>query len=219
MLTPRDSDIDALIHDLSRAELAGDAFNEYAPGEKNNAIRRENLRLYLRALAARGASALLVLEAPGYRGCRLTGVPVTSRKVLLEGIPGLNMFGRESGYQDVADPGFQRVYGEQSATILWHTLAELKALPVIWNTFPFHPHKAGQPLSNRRPRRAEMELGTFFLRRLLDLWQFEQIVAVGRVAQEALLAQGLDFQLVRHPAHGGKKDFAAGLTELFSVGA
>ena len=218
-LAPSDRDIDALIHALSRADVAADAFNEYAPGEKNNAIRRENLRLYLRALAGRGASVLLLLEAPGYRGCRLTGVPVTSRKVLLGGIPELKLFGRESGYQDVSDPGFERVYGEQSATILWSTLAELKALPVIWNTYPFHPQKAGQPLSNRRPRRAEIELGGYYLRRLLDMWQFEQIIAVGRVAQEALLAQGLDCQMVRHPAHGGKKDFVAGLTALFSVGS
>ena len=218
-MPPSDRDINALIHDLSLADVADDAFNEYARGEANNAIRRQNLRLYLRAMAARGGRDLLVLEAPGYRGCRLTGVPVTSRKVLLEGISRLNMFGPESGFQDVSDAGFSRVYGEQSATILWQTLAELQVLPVIWNTFPFHPHKAGQPLSNRRPRRAELELGATFLKRMLDMWQFDQVIAVGRVAHEALYAQGLVCQLVRHPAHGGKKDFVAGLTALFSVGS
>ena len=76
-----------------------------------------------------GLTALLLMEAPGYRGCRLTGVPVTSRKVLLEGAPALDIFGRQAGFRDVADVGFERVYGEQSATIVWNTLSDLGALP------------------------------------------------------------------------------------------
>ena len=165
-MTERTHDqIDAFIRDLSRVELAEDAFNQYAPGDASNAIRRANLRLYLRAMAARGPRTLLVMEAPGYRGCRLTGVPVTSRKVLLEGVSALNIFGREAGFQDVADAGFERVYGEQSATIVWGALSGLGALPMIWNAFPFHPHKPGQPRSNRKPRAAEIKLGAGFLRR------------------------------------------------------
>ena len=72
-------------------------------------------------MAARAPRTLLVMEAPGYRGCRLTGVPVTSRKVLLEGVPALQIFGAAAGYRDVADAGFERVYSEQSATIVWNT--------------------------------------------------------------------------------------------------
>ena len=219
MKTPDDSRIDALIHDLSIAQLPGDAFNEYAPGDVNNAIRRSNLRLCLRAMAARPPRTLLLMEAPGYRGCRLTGVPVTSRKVLLEGLPALNIFGREAGYRDVADEGFERVYGEQSATIVWTALSGLGALPMIWNTFPFHPHKAGKPLSNRKPRAPEIELGVVFLRRVLALWGFERVIAVGNVAFETLCDEGIACQKLRHPAHGGKKDFVAGLSDLLSVGA
>ena len=218
MLSPTDREIDAFIYDLSIAELADDAFNEYAPGDPNNAIRRRNLRLYLRTMAERSPTTLLVMEAPGYRGCRLTGVPVTSRRVLLEGVPRLSMFGQELGYQDVEDAGFERVYGEQSATIVWATLADLDSLPFIWNTFPFHPHKAGLPLSNRKPRRAEIALGALFLGRILDLWGFERIIAVGNVAYETLLAERVVCQKVRHPAQGGKNDFVAGLTTLFSIG-
>ena len=214
-----DHDIDALIRDLSQTRLSADVFNEYAPGNANNAIRRANLRLYLSAMAARKPRTLLVMEAPGYRGCRLTGVPVTSRKVLLEGLPALQIFGAEAGYRDVADAGFERIYGEQSATIVWSALSQLGALPFIWNTFPFHPHKTGHPLSNRKPRKAETEQGSAFLLRLLAQWRFQQIIAVGNVAYDTLGALGIACSKLRHPAHGGKNDFVAGLSALLSVGA
>ena len=219
MKSPSDKQIDALIRDLADAELPEYAFNEYAAGDANNAKRRANLRLYLQAMASRKPESLLVMEAPGYRGCRLTGVPVTSRKVLLEGVPALGMFGREAGFCDVSDAGFERVYGEQSATIVWSTLASLNVLPFIWNTFPFHPHKAGQPLSNRKPLKAEIDLGAVFLHRVIEMWQFGQIIAVGNVAHESLHKAGMICAKVRHPAHGGKNDFVASLTALFSVGA
>ena len=218
-MSPGDRDIDRLIRDLSQARLSADARNEYAPGDANNAIRRANLRLYLRVMAGREPRTLLVMEAPGYRGCRLTGVPVTSRKVLLEGVPALRMFGAQAGYRDVDDSGFERVYGEQSATIVWSTLAQLNALPLIWNTYPFHPHQAGRPDSNRKPRKAETELGAEFLLRLLALWRFRQVIAVGNVAFQTLGDLGITCRKVRHPAHGGKNDFVAGLSSLLSVGA
>lgn len=219
MESSAESQIDALIRELSLAELPGDAFNQYAPGDVNNAIRRANLRLYLLAMAARDPKMLLVMEAPGYRGCRLTGVPVTSRKVLLEGLPALSIFGREAGFRDVADAGFERVYGEQSATIVWSTLTNLGALPLIWNTFPFHPRREGQPDSNRRPRALEIALGAEFLRQIMAIWDFKQVIAVGNVAYDTLRDLRLDCRRVRHPAHGGKNDFVAGLTDFLSLGA
>jgi len=219
MKSPSNRQINALIRELSAAQLAEDAFNQYAPGDVNNAIRRSNLRLYLRAMAARRPQTLLLMEAPGYRGCRLTGVPVTSRTVLLEGLPALDLFGRDAGFCDVADAGFERVYGEQSATIVWNALSDLGALPVIWNAFPFHPHQAEKPGSNRKPRLGELDLGAEFLRRILDMWDFEQLIAVGNVAHEMLQHLNLDCRKVRHPAHGGKKDFVAGLRSTLSVGA
>ena len=219
-MPPSYKQIDAFLVDLSYTRLAAaDAFNQYAPGDRDNAIRRANLRHYLRAMSERKPAALLLMEAPGYRGCRLTGVPVTSRKVMLEGLPALNIFGAEAGFRDVSDSGFESVNGEQSATIVWGALADLKALPLIWNAFPFHPHKAGQPLSNRKPRRSEIELGSAFLLRLLELWRFDTVIAVGNVARDTLVAEGIDCAKVRHPAHGGKNDFVAGLKTRLSVSA
>ncbi len=219
MQTPYDSQIEALIADLASAQMPADAFNQYGLGDENNAIRRSNLRLYLRLMAARSPRTLLLLEAPGYRGCRLTGVPVTSRKVLLGGLPALGIFGRGEGFRDVADVGFERVYGEQSATIVWGALSAMGALPLIWNTFPFHPHKPGQALSNRKPRAGEIALSLEFLRRALALSRYEQVIAIGNVAHETLCAAGIACHKVRHPAHGGKQDFVAGLSKLLSADA
>ncbi len=215
---PTPAQIDSYIKALSQRPVPPDACNEYAIGDEDNAIRRANLRLYLRAMASRKPRTLLLLEAPGYRGCRLTGVPVTSRKILLEGLPSLDMFGVQAGFGDVRDAGFERVYGEQSATIVWGALGDLRTLPMIWNAYPFHPHKPNQPLSNRKPRRDELKMGAGYLTRLLEMWAFERVIAVGNVAADMLRREGITHDKLRHPAHGGKNDFVAGLRELLTIG-
>ena len=211
--------IDQYIADLAAVAAEDDAvFNQFQEnGDPNNAIRRANFRLYLQEMAQHQPDTLMVMEAPGYRGSRLTGVPVTSRKVLLEGVPELQMFGEERGYQNVADPGFEKIYGEQSATIVWGTLANLNRLPLIWNTFPFHPRKPDQPCTNRKPRKAETELGKAFLMQLINMFQPQKTIAIGNVAYDALSEIGISCVKVRHPAQGGKNDFVAGLTEQFQA--
>ncbi len=206
----------SIIARLATTPTESDAYNEYAGDDPNNTIRRENLLLYLQQGLARQPDTLMVMEAPGYRGCRITGVPVTSRKILLEGIDGL--FGAGNGYQNTHDPGFERIYGEQSATIVWQTLADIGLFPFIWNTFPFHPHKPDQPLTNRKPRKAETERGATFLRDILDLFAFKTVIAVGNVAHDTLTGMAIDCQKVRHPAQGGKNDFVAGLRAMLLRG-
>ncbi len=215
MIAPTDTQLDALIDTLTNAPTTDDAYNEYALSNPNNAIRRANLKLYLQEMAKRLPNTMMVMEAPGYRGCRLTGVPVTSRKVLLEGVPTLDMFGTDKGFQNSDDEGFERVYGEQSATIVWNTLAELEVVPFIWNTFPFHPHKKDKPLTNRKPRKPETRLGGEILQHVIELWQFEQIIAIGNVAYDTMTEFDIVCVKVRHPAQGGKNDFVAGLTDIF----
>ena len=214
MKAPNERQIDRLIARLADVRTADDACNEYALGHPNNAVRRANLKRYLQAMAARRPAALMVMEAPGYRGCRLTGVPATSRKILLEGLPALGLFGAAAGFGDVDERGLERIYGEQTATIVWGALSSLGTAPLIWNAFPFHPHKKGQARSNRKPRQAETRLGAELLVHLLDLWQFRQVIAIGNVAYETLTALGIDCVKVRHPAQGGKNDFVAGMTAL-----
>lgn len=208
--------IDNFINDLAAETFADDVYNEYAPNDPNNLIRQANFRLYLAEMEKRKLKYLMVMEAPGYRGCRLTGVPVTSRKILLEGVSELDIFGTDRGYQATDDEGFENVQGEQSATIVWGTLANLGIVPLIWNTFPFHPRKIGQQRTNRRPRKPEMKLGAHYLQRIIEHFQPKIIIAVGNVAHETLTSMKITSHKVRHPAQGGKNDFVAGLESLFS---
>lgn len=205
--------IDALVADLQRLPSADDVTNPYGTQDEGRQ-RAENLRRYLLMMqhqAQERTVPLLLMEAPGYRGCRLTGIPVTSRVIVREGVPELSIFGAGSGYHLPEDAGFEDVRGEQSATIVWRTLAELGVLPLIWNSFPLHPHKAGQPRSNRRPRKSELTQGKDFLRRILEIYQPSPMLAVGRVAESVLRDLDADHLPVRHPAQGGKNDFVAGL--------
>ena len=60
--------------------------------EKRNQLRRHNLTRYLSAMEQSRPTLLLVGEAPGYRGCRLTGIPFTSSHTLVqEMVPGFEM--------------------------------------------------------------------------------------------------------------------------------
>ena len=159
------------------------------------AVRAENLLAFLRARPA--PALLLVGEAPGYRGCRFSGIPFTSERSLpLERRTSL----RPAGWV------------EPSATIVQRTLARLarQGDTLLWNVFPFHPMAPGDPLTNRRPTAAELREGRAWLDRLLGLVRPAQVVAVGRVAGDALHAGNV----IRHPSHGGARRFEQ---ELFAV--
>jgi uracil-DNA glycosylase len=206
--------VDSLIEALAGVRVASDAYNQYAPGDPNNDIRRHNLRLYFMQMVERQPSMLFVGEAPGYRGCRLTGIPLVSRKILVEGIPEWDLFGTARGYLVAADPGFEQIQGEQSATIVWNTLRDYGIAPLIWAAFPFHPHQPEKPLTNRAPRRDEVTMGKVFLQQVLGLLDFQRVVAVGNVAEGSLRSLGVECAKVRHPAQGGKNDFVRGVKEV-----
>jgi len=209
------SPIEQWLERLSVAQTAADATNQFAYGNPYNDVRRANLRRYLEQMAALEPTVMLVGEAPGYRGSRLTGIPFGSRRVVLQGVPELGLFGVHNGYQDAPEPGFERIQGEQSATAVWGTLAGLRQAPLIWAAFPYHPHLLGEPLTNRKPRRPETDLGLPLLRDLIALYPVTTFIAVGNVGEEALKRLGITAVKVRHPAQGGKNDFVRGLTEAF----
>jgi uracil-DNA glycosylase len=134
---------------LTAAEI-GETFNFYRDGE-GAGVRRRRLREYLEAHF--GARILLVGEAAGYRGARVSGIPFTSERQLTGRGP-----------------------AEATATIVQRTLAELELEPLCWNVVPTHPGTAG---SNRRPTRLEVEAARPFLE---ELAAGRRILAVGRLA-------------------------------------
>jgi len=167
------------------AASIGETFNFYREGAGAE-TRCRRLAGYLDARS--DASLLLVGEAAGYRGARISGIPFTSERQLTGTGP-----------------------AEATATIVRRVLAELglEETTLCWNVVPTHPHLPGRPETNRRPTRPEIAASRPFLR---ELTSGRRAVAVGRLAQAVLGGP-----YVRHPSHGGAAEFREGLLR-FAVG-
>jgi hypothetical protein len=209
----KDAGVSLLIDQLAALAGSDRLFNPYAEGYAGWEIRRENLSLYLNDMLARKPHTVMVFEAPGYRGCRFSGVPVTSERIMLRGIKQWDLFGE--GYCPTSDiPGG---YAEMTATILWEALQEYADTPpLIWNTVPLHPHEAGKPLTNRTPTLSEQREGAMMIDAMLVLFRPARVLAVGRTAQNMLAVRGIDTLPLRHPSQGGKPDFVRALRKAYS---
>ena len=209
---------DRLIDELATTAVSERACNQYSRVEgdlRGNAIRRRNLRLYLEELDAIGPRMLLVGEAVSHRGGRLSGIAFVSEAVMLSGVDlpnGTRVLGADRGYRK-ATPG-PKLSTEASATMVWGTIRNIAPLPLLWNAFQFHPFKPENPLSNRVPTPAELEIGSRFIDRLIRLFNFEQIVAIGNQAASSLTKMGIAHEKVRHPSMAGKAQFVIGMQRL-----
>ena len=148
------------MRDLATARI-GTTFNQYAEGPRAPLLRKR-LAEYLERRV--GADVLLVGEAPGYRGARISGIPFTSERQLRGCGP-----------------------AEATATIVHRALGELglEERVLLWNVVPTHP---GTESSNRLPTRSEVGAGLDFA---VPLLAGRTVVAVGRIAERALGVPGL----------------------------
>ncbi|GAA1792976.1 uracil-DNA glycosylase [Pseudarthrobacter sulfonivorans] len=210
------SPISAFVERLSAVPSGPVLNNFFDHTDQANAHRRRNLETYLQEMLDRSPQVLLLGEAPGFRGMRITGVPFTNRTMFEGPANSFGLFGPGKGYVLPAEAA--GVAAEPTATVMWEVLAELEFLPLLWSACPWHTHVPRQPLSNRTPTAAEAGLGTPFWRLLVELFPIESVVAVGNVAHLSLARSGLDAPKVRHPAHGGRSGFKRGLEELLSAG-
>jgi hypothetical protein len=208
--------LDILFDYLSRFH-APDVFNQYA--EVNPAYdrrdgaerRRENLRRYLECF--RDAAYVLVSEAPGYAGCRFSGVSFTDERFLFGDQPLPWVHAAGSFLRASRDD--RPLSREMSATIVWSALGDRRDI-VFWPAFPWHPMGLRGPMSNRAPRREELRTGCEVLQCFLEtLFPGRALVAVGRHAHNSLAALGHgDVRYIRHPAQGGATAFRRGIAEL-----
>ncbi len=129
----------------------GATFNFYRDGEGAE-LRRARLREYLERHAQ--TPLVMVGEAAGCRGARISGIPFMSERQLTGTGP-----------------------AESTATIVRRTLAELGIEAVCWNVVPTHP---GTESTNRRPTAAEVAESLEFL---AEISQGRRVVAVGRLAE------------------------------------
>ncbi|GIU54275.1 uracil-DNA glycosylase [Arthrobacter sp. NicSoilC12] len=208
------SSIDGFVDRLAAVETGPGCNNFFDHTVPGNAQRRRNLELYLREMQDRAPKVLLLGEAPGYRGMRITGIPFTNRPMLEGPANGFGLFGPGKGYVLPADA--EGIAAEPTATVMWQVLAELEFLPLLWSACPWHTHVPGRPLSNRTPRASEAALGTPFWQALIEAFSIETVVAVGNVAHRSLQRSGLEAPKIRHPAHGGRSGFKRGLQELLA---
>ena len=173
-------------------------------------LARHNLTRYLTQVFNQpGRTLLLVGEALGYRGGRLTGIPFSSERLLREAP---HPFLRSLRDQlDVAGDT-----SEATATMVWGALAGKRKVPLFWNAFPFHPHRPGEPDSNRAPSRREIEESKVYLQKLAQLYRPARIAGLGQkgalAAERAL--PGKKVILIRHPSYGGKAEFEDGMKRL-----
>ena len=205
--------VEALLQKLLAVHLP-DVFNPWTDVDPMDvSIRAPATRLErLRAHFAVHPAVVLCGEAPGYQGCHFSGVPFTSEALLCEGaIPRC-----ETSARLTTRP---HPWSEPSARIVWKALYEfgIAERTVLWNTFAFHPHRPGEPYTNRTPRTEEIEANAGILRAVLGHFQDAgaQVVAVGRVAERTLQRLGITVRAqVQHPAYGGAPKFRAGLASL-----
>lgn len=195
------------INKLSKTKAPKDAVNPWDFSRRENAIRRRNLEGYFTKMAILEPTVLLVGEAPGYRGCGRVGMPFSSEKLVLSHpfFSDTTIFSIENATSSIA---------EASASIVWKTFDTLNFYPLMWATYPFHPHKPNNVLSNRAPRPDEVVLGKKFLKEIMELFGIKHIIAVGRVAEKCLNDMGYSAYAVRHPSHGGATLFAKGLSDF-----
>lgn len=166
-----------------------------------DSVCRYNLIHYLQHLSDVGVDVMLVGEAPGYRGCAITGIPFTDEVQLKlpENFYALGSWMRPESMGNTA---------ERSASIVWEKLREHHIVPLIWNAFPFHPYSAGNMQSNRVPTRPEIQEGIKYIKLLMEIFSID-INQVFTIGQKAALA--LEFvdnaHRLRHPSYDFKKLF------------
>lgn len=197
--------IDDFINDLANFQNTSTVTNPYLNSDVAN-----NLKLYLETMSkCTSKPILLVGEAPGFKGCKITGIPFTSGTVF-------ERFDHPILKEIKDDIVVSKVEAEKTATIVWEYLTQKSTIPLFWNSFPFHPHHEYNENSNRAPTNEEINIGMSYLQRLESIFQPVVIAGIGRKGELCAKKAFPDKEVmyIRHPSNGGKSDFIKGMNKL-----
>lgn len=174
-------------------------------------IRKANLRTYLQAQYQRRADSLWVGEAPGYNGVRRSGIYLVSE-------PQFEELGQRLG-----DVSFQKATrtpnkATQSSKAVWKLIQTLPTVPLTYDAFPLHSFRNKPPFVNRSPSKKELQSTAHVLELLLEIFQPQKVIAIGRKAEYALDYLGVSNIYVRHPSRGGGPAFEQGIKGIYGIG-
>lgn len=105
------------------------------------------------------------------------------------------------------------------ASTVWPKLKEWYeahgSVPLLWNSCPFHPHKENDFMSNRTPRKKEIERGIKSFFELVDIFDIQHIVCISRKFENTIETMKLNISLeyLRHSSCSGKREFEANIIE------
>jgi hypothetical protein len=172
--------------------------------------RRTNLRTYLSASANMGVDTIWMGRDLGYRGGRRTGLALTDEFHLPEMA---RVYPGCSSRQATKGPAC----AERTAAEIWGVLKVIDTPPLLWNVFPFHPHEAENPFTNRRFTARELALVSELNNSLIKWLKVRRIIAIGQDAANYAAVFGVEVLTVRHPSYGGVRDFRDGMQRIYSI--
>lgn len=174
-------------------------------------IRAAMLSDLVEQAESRDVDAIWIGRDLGYRGGRRTGLALTDDFHFSRH---LERWGIESS-RPTAGP----LLAERTASIVWELLNQIPEDIFLWNVFPFHPHDAGQPFSNRQHSRSERRIGEDILAHLIEVLRPSRIIAIGNDAAEvaARHSKRLPMTGVRHPSYGGQTVFRRQVQDLYAL--
>jgi len=143
-------------------------------------LRLYNLREYLYVVLPT-AKILVLGEAPGPWGTRFSGIPFTCERQLVEG--NLPIPGKQTSSSN-PDINLRKTppYESNSAMIFWGTLSPYFRQLLVWDVYPFHPHKIGDAFSIRTPSWKEVLEYADIVKMLTDVVKPRRVLAIGRTA-------------------------------------
>lgn len=196
----------AFTESLSIAEMPSESLDNIY----REPLMQRNLIRWLDRAESEEPTTLFIGEAPGRYGAAITGVPFTSVENLkMLDIHYQSAFAEDRHFEIPDCEGLKTK--ESTSTIFWQCVSNLLSkhpLVMAWNVVPFWP------VDNRTPNATEIKFGSKWLREIVGMYPSVVVIAVGKRAETALEEIGIEHVSVRHPAHGGKTDFYAGVKHV-----